>query len=105
MEIPTDTIDDIVVMKTTPLDLSAEQEKGLTNHLREIIGNSKERKAFVKLEECSSFIMNKANLSREQMVRLIHWRQAHRQAGEGVIHENCPIKRIQKEPGLQGPGN
>jgi hypothetical protein len=92
MEIPTDTIDDIVAMKTTPLDLSEEQEKGLTDHLREIIGNSKERKAFVKLEECSSFIMNEANVSREQMARLIHWRQAHRQSGEGVIHENaCPI--------------
>jgi hypothetical protein len=91
MEIPTDTIDDIVAMKTTSLDLSEEQERGLTDHLREIIGNSKERNAFVKLEERSSFIMNEAKLSREQMARLIHWCQAHRQAGEGVIHENCLI--------------
>ena len=91
MKIPTDTIDDIVAMKTSALDLSAELERCLNDHLREIIGDSKEGNAFVKLEECASFIMNEANLSREQMARLIHWRQAHRQAGEGVIHENCPI--------------
>jgi hypothetical protein len=114
MKIPTDTIDDIVAMKTSALDLSAELERCLNDHLREIIGDSKEGNAFVKLEECASFIMNEANLSREQMARLIHWRQAHRQAGEGVIHENCPIceegKRKTKgfkrnQLGLQGPGD
>jgi hypothetical protein len=84
----TETIHEIVAMKTTALNLSKEQERGLIDHLQEIIGDSKKGP---KLEECASFIVNEANLSREQMARLIHWRQAHRQAGEVIIHENCPI--------------
>ncbi len=91
MEIPTDTIDDIVFMKTSTVDLTTEQEKGLTDHLRGIIDDNEKKSAFVKLEECASFIMNEANLTSDQTARLIHWRQAHRQAGEGIIHENCPI--------------
>jgi hypothetical protein len=72
MEIPTETIDDIVAMKTSAVDLSTEQEEGLNNHLREIIGDNGKGPAFVKLEECASFIMNEANLTSEQTARLIH---------------------------------
>jgi hypothetical protein len=91
MEIPTETIDDIVAMKTSTVGLTKEQEKTLTDHLRRIIGDGEKGPAFVKLEECASFIMNEANLTSEQTARLIHWRQAHRQVGDGIIHENCPI--------------
>ena len=45
----------------------------------------------MKMVECNSFIMNEANLSTVEKARLAHWRQAHRQCGEGIIHENCPI--------------
>ncbi len=78
MEIPTETIDDIVAMKTSTVGLTTEQEKALTDHLRGIIGDGEKGPAFVKLEECASFIMNEANLTSEQTARLIHWRQAHR---------------------------
>ena len=91
VEIPTETIDDIVAMKTSTVGLTTEQEKALTDHLRGIIGDGEKGPAFVKLEECASFIMNEANLTSEQTARLIHWRQAHQQSGDGIIHENCPI--------------
>jgi hypothetical protein len=41
MEIPTDTIDDIVAMRTSAVDLSKDQKSGLTDHLQGIIGESK----------------------------------------------------------------
>jgi hypothetical protein len=91
MEIPTETIDDIVALRTSVRALTDEQENGLMEHLKRIISEGKGGPAFVQVEQCASFIMNEANLSREQMARLVHWRQAHRQAGEGIIHENCPI--------------
>ena len=37
MEIPTETIDDIVALKTTPLDLSKDQREGLMDHLQGIM--------------------------------------------------------------------
>jgi hypothetical protein len=91
MQIPTETIDEIVALKTTNLDLSSEQERNLIEHLRETIRERKDGPFFFQVEQCTSFIMNEANLTREQMARLVHWRQAHRQTGEGVVHENCPI--------------
>jgi hypothetical protein len=91
VEIPTETIDDIVAMKTSVRELTDEKEKGLIDHMQGIISEGKGGPAFVQVEQCASFIMNEANLSREQMARLVHWRQAHQQAGEGIIHENCPI--------------
>jgi hypothetical protein len=91
MEIPTETIDDIVALRTSVRKLTDEQEDGLNEHLKRVISEGKGGPAFVQVEQCASFIMNEANLSREQMARLVHWRQAHRQAGEGVIHENCPV--------------
>ena len=49
--------------------------------------------AVIGQETCTSLILNEANLNLTQAerARLIHWRQAHRQSGEGKIHENCPI--------------
>jgi hypothetical protein len=91
MEIPTETIDEIVALKTSARELTEEQERGLIDHLQGIISEGEGGPAFVQVEQCASFIMNEANQSREQMARLVHWRQAHRQAGEGVIHGNCPI--------------
>ncbi len=91
VEIPTETIDEIVALKTTVRELTHEQENGLIEHLKRIISEGKGGPAFVQVEQCASFIMNETNLFREQMARLVHWRQAHRQAGEGVIHENCPV--------------
>ena len=60
-------------------------------HIESILGTGDERHAFVKMGNCPSFILNEANLTREQIARLTHWRQAHRQCGEGEIHENCPV--------------
>jgi hypothetical protein len=91
VEIPTETIDEIVALKTSVRELTEEQENRLIEHLKSVISEGKGGPAFVQVEQCASFIMNEANLSREQMARLVHWRQAHRQAGEGIIHENCPI--------------
>ena len=91
MEIPMETIDDIVTVRTTPLGLTEEQNSKLEQYIEEVLGGSKEDRAFVKMNECNSFIMNEANLSPKERTRLAHWRQAHRQCGDGVIRENCPI--------------
>ena len=85
MEIPMEINDDIVTMRTMPLDLTNEQEIKLDAYIEEVLGGSKEENAFMKMGECNSFIMNEANLSPEERARLAHWRQAHRQCGEGVI--------------------
>ncbi len=50
MEIPTETIDDIVALKTTPLDLSKDPRDGLMDHLQGIISEKSEGPAFVHLE-------------------------------------------------------
>jgi hypothetical protein len=91
MEIPMETNDDIVTVRTMPLTLSLEQDKKLGEYIEEVLGNGMEEHAFMKMVECNSFIMNEANLSSEERARLAHWRQAHRQCGEGIIKENCPI--------------
>ena len=88
MEIPMETNDDIVTVRTMPRDLTSEQNNKLEQYIEEVLGGSNRDQAFVK---CNSFIMNEANLSPEERARLAHWRQAHRQCGEGIIRENCPI--------------
>jgi hypothetical protein len=85
-------VDDIVIVNTLPLSLTPEQLNGLTGHMERVINEIVEGPAFIiDQEQCTSFILNESNLSREQRSRLIHWRQAHRQSGEGKVHENCPI--------------
>ncbi len=91
MEIPMETIDDIVTVRTKQLDLSGEQNVKLEQYIQEVLGGSNEEREFLKINQCNSFIMNEANLSPEERARLAHWRQAHRQCGEGIIRENCPI--------------
>jgi hypothetical protein len=91
MEIPLETVDDIVTVKTLPLSLTPEQLSGLTGHMERVINGIVEGPALIGQVQFVSLILNEANLSREQRARLIHWRQAHRQSGEGKIHENCPI--------------
>jgi hypothetical protein len=91
MEIPLKTVDDIVTVKTLPLSLTPEQMSGLTRHMERVINGIVEGPALINQEQCTSLILNEGNLTSEQRARLIHWRQAHRQSGEGKIHENCPI--------------
>ena len=91
MEIPIEINDDIVTMRTMPLDLTIEQQTKLDAYIEEVLGSSKEENAFMKMGECNSFIMNEANLSHDERARLAHWRQAHRQCGDGILKENCPI--------------
>ncbi len=91
MEIPMETNDDIVTVRTMPLDLTTEQDLKLGAYIEEVIGGSKEEHAFIKMVHCNSFIMNEANLSLEERARLAHWHQAHRQCGDGIVRENCPI--------------
>ncbi len=86
-----ETIDDIVTVRTMPLALTEEQDVKLGHYIEMILGGSKKERAFMKVIECNSFIMNEANLTPEERARLAHWRQAHRQCGEGIIRENCPI--------------
>ncbi len=86
-----ETIDDIVTVRTLPLALTEEQDVKLGQYIEMILGGSKKERTFMKVVECNSFIMNEANLSPEERARLAHWRQAHRQCGEGIIRENCSI--------------
>ncbi len=79
-----ETVDDIVTVRTTPLALTEEQDRKLGQYIEEVLGGSKEERAFVKMMECNSFIMNEANLSSDEKARLAHWRQAHRQCGDGI---------------------
>jgi hypothetical protein len=91
MKIPLEINHDIVTLKTSTLSLTDEQRITLEEHIESILGTVDERQAFVKIGNCPSFILNDANLTREEIARLAHWRQAHRQCGEGEIHENCPV--------------
>jgi hypothetical protein len=91
MEIPLETVDDIVTVKTLPLSLTPEQLSGLMGHMERVINGIIEGSALIDQEQYTSLVLNEANLSSEQRARLIHWRQAHRQSGEGKVHENCPI--------------
>ncbi len=91
MEIPLEINNDIVTLKTSTLSLTDEQRITLEEHIESILGTGDERQAFVKMGNCPSFIFNQANLTREQIARLTHWRQAHQQCGDGEIHENCPV--------------
>ena len=85
---PMETNDDIVIVRTMSRDLTSEQNDKLEQYIEEVLGGRNQDQALVK---CNSFTMNEANLSPEERARLAHWRQAHRQCGEGVIRENCPI--------------
>jgi hypothetical protein len=78
MEIPLETVDDIVTVKTLPLSLTPEQLSGLTGHMERVINGIIEGPALIDQEQCTSLILNEANLSSEQRARLTHWRQAHR---------------------------
>jgi hypothetical protein len=91
MEIPMEINDDIVTVRTIPLDLTKKQDIKLGAYIEDALGGSKEKHAFMKMVDCNSFIMNEANLSLGERTRLAHWRQAHRQCGDGIIKENCPI--------------
>jgi hypothetical protein len=90
-EIPMETVDDIITVRTMPLALTKEQGWKLEQYIEDVLGRCDGDRAFLKIVECNSFVMNEANLSSEERARLWHWRQAHRQCGEGIIHENCPI--------------
>jgi hypothetical protein len=51
MEVPTDIIDDIVAIKTSTVDLTTEQEKVLTDHLRGIIGDDERLKHTIQISK------------------------------------------------------
>jgi hypothetical protein len=91
MEIPLEVVEDIITVKTLPVSLTQEQREGLTQHMDKIIRGMVVGPAVIDQVQCASLILNEANLTKEERARLIHWRQAHRQSGEGKIHENCPI--------------
>jgi hypothetical protein len=91
MEIPMEINNDIVTVRTMPLNLTKEQDVKLGAYIEDVLGGSKEEHAFMKMVDCHSFIMNEANLSLKERARLAHWRQAHRQCGDGIARENCPI--------------
>jgi hypothetical protein len=59
--------------------------------MERVINGIIEGPALINQGQCTSLILNEGNLSSEQRARLIHLKQAHRQSGEGKIHENCPI--------------
>ena len=59
MEIPMETIDDIVTVRTLPLALTEEQNDKLGQYIEMILGGSKKERAFMKVVECNSFIMTK----------------------------------------------
>ena len=69
MEIPVEINDDIVTMRTMPLDLTREQDENLGAYIEDVLGNNKEEQAFRKVVDCNSFIMNEANLSQEERAR------------------------------------
>jgi hypothetical protein len=91
IDIPLEIVDDIITVKTMPVALTQEQQEGLTEHMEKIIKGMVVSPAVMGQEKITSLILNEANLTTEERSRLIHWRQAHRQSGEGKIHENCPI--------------
>ena len=72
MEIPMEINDDIVTMRTMPLDLTNEQQTKLDAYIEDVLGSNKEENAFMKIDECNRFIMNEANLSPEERARLAH---------------------------------
>ncbi len=91
MKISMEINDDIVTVRTMPLDLTKEQDVKLGVYIEDVLGDNIQEHAFIKIVDCNSFIMNEANLSPEERARLAHWRQAHRQCGDGIVRENCPI--------------
>jgi hypothetical protein len=66
MEIPMEINDDIVTMRTMPLDLTREQDENLGTYIEDVLVSNKEEQAFMKVVDCNSFIMNEANLSQEE---------------------------------------
>jgi hypothetical protein len=76
MEIPMETNNNIVTLKTSTLTLTTEQKITLEEHIKGILGTGDGRHAFVKMNNCPSFILNEANMTRAQIARLTHWRQA-----------------------------
>ncbi len=72
MEIPMETNNDIVTVRTMPLDLTEDQNLNLEQYIEEVLRGSNEERAFVQMNECNSFIMNEANLSPEERARLAH---------------------------------
>jgi len=91
IEIPLEIVDDIITVKTLPVTLTREQREGLTHHMEKIISGMVVGPAVIGQETCTSLILNEANLTQAERARLIQRRQAHRQSGEGKMHENCPI--------------
>ena len=91
IDIPLEIVDDIITVKTLPVALTQEQREGLTEHMEKIIRGVVVSPTVMGQEKITSLILNEANLTKEERSRLIHRWQAHRQSGEGKIHENCPI--------------
>ncbi len=60
-----ETNDDIVTVRTMPLALTEEQDGKLSQYIEEVLGGSKEERAFVKMVECNSFIMISALRTRQ----------------------------------------
>jgi hypothetical protein len=81
-----------VTLRTKELALTKEQLEGLNQHIDDINDTARETpRAFVRLSNTPSFIMNEGKLTREEQARLEHWRMVHRKVkGEGA-NENCPV--------------
>ena len=90
LDIPLETSDGILTLRAGEANLTKGQMEGLDSHI-DTINVKGEGRAFVKLGQCPSFILNEANLTREQIARLEHWRLAHRTTKGDGLHENCPI--------------
>jgi hypothetical protein len=90
LEIPLEASDGILTLRAGEANLTQEQMAGLDKHI-DTINVKSDGRAFVKLEQCPSFILNEAKLTREQQARLEHWRLAHRTTKGDGLHENCPI--------------
>jgi hypothetical protein len=92
LDIPLETNHGIVTLRTKKMALTKDQLQGLNQHIDDI--NETDRatpRAFVKLSNAPSLIMNEGQLTREEKDRLEHWRMAHRKINGGQAKENCPI--------------
>ncbi len=92
LDIPLETNHGIVTLRTKKLALTEGQLEGLKQHIDDI--NEAKRatpRAFVKLSNAPSLIMNEGKLTREEKARLEHWRMAHRKIKGEQANENCPI--------------
>ncbi len=88
--IPLQTNDGILTLRTLNKRLTSDQRKFITNEIDEIL-EGEEGRDYCLVLETTSLLMNEAHLTKKEAQRLKHWRIGHRVEAKSTLNEDCPV--------------